>query len=109
MNQTPSTAPMVVLPVSRVVFAILSRTFVRATTMATVVPQIAILGIIGCARTRVILTAGIDLSVGAIAVLSSVLMGQPTFRHGIPAPAAIVPGRALGTAMGAIDGLLVSA
>jgi fructose transport system permease protein len=55
-----------------------------------------------------VLTAGIDLSVGAIAVFSSVLMGQLSFRYGFPAPLAIFCGLALGTAMGWINGLLIS-
>ncbi|MFV0302381.1 MAG: ABC transporter permease, partial [Paracoccus sp. (in: a-proteobacteria)] len=99
---------MIVLVVSVIVFALLSENFFRATTMSTILQQIAIVGIIGCAQTLVILTAGIDLSVGAIAVFSSVLMGQLTFRFGIPAPLAIVIGLALGTAMGALNGYLIS-
>ncbi|MCQ0971804.1 ABC transporter permease [Paracoccus sp. TK19116] len=108
LHQTPSAVPMIVLIASVIVFALLSDNFFRATTMSTILQQIAIVGIIGCAQTLVILTAGIDLSVGAIAVFSSVLMGQLTFRFGIPAPAAIALGLAAGAAMGAINGLLIS-
>lgn len=108
LHQTPSAVPMIVLAVSILVFALLSDNFFRATTMSTILQQIAIVGILGCAQSIVILTAGIDLSVGAIAVFSSVLMGQFTFRYGIPAPMAIALGMACGTAMGALNGLLIS-
>ena len=108
LHQTPSAVPMIVLVVSIIVFGLLSENFFKATTLSTILQQIAIVGILGCAQTLVILTAGIDLSVGAIAVFSSVLMGQMTFRYGIPAPAAIAIGLALGTAMGALNGLLIS-
>ncbi len=108
LHQTPSAVPMIVLLASVIVFAILSQNFFRATTMSTILQQIAIVGIIGVAQTLVILTAGIDLSVGAIAVFSSVLMGQLTFRYGVPAPLAILIGLALGTAMGWINGMLIS-
>lgn len=108
LHQTPSAVPMIVLAASVVVFALLSDNFFRATTMSTILQQIAIVGIIGCAQSIVILTAGIDLSVGAIAVFSSVLMGQFTFRYGIPAPAAVALGLAAGTAMGALNGLLIA-
>ncbi|TRW96717.1 ABC transporter permease [Paracoccus sp. M683] len=108
LHQTPSAVPMIVLIASVIVFAFLSDNFFRATTMSTILQQIAIVGIIGCAQTIVILTAGIDLSVGAIAVFSSVLMGQFTFRYGIPAPAAIALGLAAGAAMGALNGFLIS-
>ena len=45
---------------------------------------------------------------GAIAVFSSVIMGQLTFRYGIPAPAAIALGLIAGTAMGALNGWLIA-
>lgn len=108
LHQTPSAVPMIVLLVSVIVFALLSSNFFKATTMSTILQQIAIVGVLGVAQTLVILTAGIDLSVGAIAVFSSVLMGQLTFRYGVPAPMAIMIGLALGTAMGAINGFLIS-
>jgi len=49
----------------------------------------------------VILTAGIDLSVGAIMVFSSVIMGQFTFRYGLPPEISLICGLAAGTLMGA--------
>ena len=55
-----------------------------------------------------VLTAGIDLSVGAMAVFTSVIMGQFTFRYGIPAPISILIGLVAGTAMGAANGFLVA-
>jgi fructose transport system permease protein len=108
LHQTPSAVPMIVLFVSVVIFALLSQNFFKAATMSTILQQIAIVGILGVAQTLVVLTAGIDLSVGAIAVFSSVLMGQLSFRYGFPAPLAIFCGLALGTAMGWINGLLIS-
>jgi fructose transport system permease protein len=108
LHQTPSAVPMIVLVVAVIIFGILSENFFKPTTMSTILQQIAIVGIIGCAQAIVILTAGIDLSVGAIAVFSSVLMGQITFRFGVPAEIAIVMGLLLGTAMGAINGWLVA-
>ena len=79
LHKTPSAVPMIVLLASVIVFALLSDNFFRATTMSTILQQIAIVGILGCAQTIVVLTAGIDLSVGAIAVFCSVLMGQLAF------------------------------
>src|SRR5690606_26928217 len=108
LHQTPSAVPMIVLAVALVVVARLSENFFKATTISTILQQIAIVGILGCAQTLVILTAGIDLSVGAIAVFSSVLMGQLTFRYGLPAPLAIALGLAPGTALGAVNGVLIS-
>jgi len=108
LHQTPAAVPMIVLIVALIIFGLLSPNFFKAMTLSTILQQIAIVGIIGCAQTVVILTAGIDLSVGAIAVFSSVLMGQMTFRYGIPAPLAIVIGLGLGTLMGFVNGYLIA-
>ena len=108
LHQTPSAVPMIVLVVAIVVFGFLSPNFFKAATLSTILQQIAIVGILGCAQSLVVLTAGIDLSVGAIAVLSSVIMGQVTFRYGVPAPASILIGLAAGTAMGFVNGWLVA-
>lgn len=108
LHQTPSAVPMIVLVVAIVVFGFLSPNFFKPATLSTILQQIAIVGILGCAQSLVVLTAGIDLSVGAIAVFSSVIMGQFTFRYGIPAPASILLGLAAGTAMGFANGWLVA-
>ena len=46
--------------------------------------QVTIIGILGIAQTLVILTAGIDLSVGVIMVISSVVMGRLAVIDGVP-------------------------
>ncbi|WP_103334541.1 ABC transporter permease [Pseudotabrizicola formosa] len=108
LHQTPSAVPLIVLVAALIVFGFLSENFFRAGTLSVILQQIAIVGILGCAQTIVILTAGIDLSVGAIAVFSSVLMGQITFRFGLPAELAILIGLVLGTGMGAMNGFLIA-
>jgi fructose transport system permease protein len=108
LHQTPSAVPMIVLAVSVVVFALLSNNFFKATTLSTILQQIAIVGILGCAQAIVVLTKGIDLSVGAIAVFCSVIMGQFTFRYGLPPELAIVVGLLAGAAMGFANGWLVA-
>jgi fructose transport system permease protein len=108
LHQTPSAVPMIVLAVSVCVFALLSSNFFKATTLSTILQQIAIVGILGCAQAIVVLTKGIDLSVGAIAVFCSVIMGQFTFRYGLPAELSIIVGLLAGAAMGFANGWLVA-
>ncbi|MGD9914895.1 MAG: ABC transporter permease [Rhizobiaceae bacterium] len=108
LHTTPSAVPMIVLVVAVIVFSFLSANFLKASTLSTILQQIAIVGILGCAQSIVVLTAGIDLSVGAIAVITSVIMGQFTFAYGLPAPVAIVAGLGIGTALGAANGWLIS-
>ncbi|MDE0695981.1 MAG: ABC transporter permease [Boseongicola sp.] len=82
--------------------------FFKAFTLTLILQQVQIVGVLAAAQTLIILTAGIDLSVGAIAVLCSVIMGQFTFRYGIPPAVSIAIGLAFGTAIGAASGWLVS-
>ncbi len=82
--------------------------FFKAFTLTLILQQVQIVGVLAAAQTLIILTAGIDLSVGAIAVLCSVIMGQFTFRYGIPPAVSVAIGLAFGTAIGAVSGWLVS-
>ena len=109
LHQTPAAVPMIVLLISVLVFgAVLGSKFFSPFALTLILQQVAIVGIVASAQSLVILTAGIDLSVGAIMVFSSVLMGQFTFRYGLPAELSIVLGLAAGTAMGAVNGALVA-
>ena len=50
--------------------------FFHPFNLSLILQQVTIIGTVGIAQTLIILTAGIDLSVGAIMVLSSVVMGD---------------------------------
>ncbi len=109
LHNNPSLVPFTVLLVSIAVFGlILGQKFFSPFALTLILQQVAIVGIVGAAQTLVILTAGIDLSVGAIMVISSVVMGQFTFRYGIPAPLAVVAGLLTGALCGYINGWLVA-
>lgn len=109
LHQTPALVPLIVLVMSILIFGLLlGSKFFSPFAMTLILQQVQIVGILGAAQALVILTAGIDLSVGAIMVFSSVIMGQFTFRYGIPAPISIVCGLAVGTACGYINGWLVA-
>lgn len=109
LHSSPAAVPLIVLLISLLVFGLLlGGKFFSAFTLTLILQQVAIVGIVGAAQSLVILTAGIDLSVGAIMVLSSVVMGQFTFRYGMPPSAAIVCGLAVGSFCGYINGWLIA-
>ncbi|CAD7049880.1 ABC transporter permease [Pseudorhizobium halotolerans] len=109
LHSNPAAVPLIVLVFSVLVFGILlGSKFFSAFTLTLILQQVAIVGIVGAAQTLVILTAGIDLSVGAIMVLSSVVMGQFTFRYGLPPTLSIMCGFAVGAFCGWINGQLVA-
>ncbi|MEM7289065.1 MAG: ABC transporter permease [Pseudomonadota bacterium] len=109
LHVNPSLVPLIVLLAAIIIFGLLlGSKFFSPFAMTLILQQVQIVGIVAAAQSLVILTAGIDLSVGAIMVFSSVIMGQFAFRYGIPVPVAVAAGLAVGTAIGAINGWLVS-
>ena len=109
LHSSPAAVALIVLVLSIAVFGlILGGKFFSAFTLTLILQQVAIVGIVGAAQTLVILTAGIDLSVGAIMVLSSVVMGQFAFRYGLPPELAVLCGFVVGAFCGFINGVLVA-
>ena len=109
LHTTPALVPLIVLIFAIALFGILlGSKFFSPFALTLILQQVQIVGVLAAAQTLIILTAGIDLSVGAIAVFCTVIMGQFSFRYGIPAPIAVAIGLAVGTALGAISGWLVS-
>lgn len=109
LHSNPALVPLIVLVMSIAVFgALLGTKFFSSFALTLILQQVAIVGIVGAAQSLVILTAGIDLSVGAIMVLSSVVMGQFTFRLGLPPAVAIGFGLVVGTFIGFINGWLIA-
>ena len=109
LHSTPAAVPAIVLIVSIIVFGVLKgERFFTAGTLTLILQQIAVVGILGAAQTLIILTAGIDLSIGVIMVLSAVVMGNCAVTYGLPAPLAILAGFVTGTVCGMTNGFLVS-
>jgi len=109
LHMNPSLVPLIVLLLSIVTFGLLlGSKFFSPFALTLILQQVQIVGIVAAAQSLVILTAGIDLSVGAIMVLSSVVMGQFTFRYGLPAEVAVACGLLCGTLCGFINGWLVA-
>lgn len=109
LHSNQAAVSLIVLVASIAIFAVLvGQKFFSTFAMSLILQQVAITGIVGAAQTLVILTAGIDLSVGAIMVLSSVVMGQFFFRYGVPVPLSILSGFICGGLCGYINGWLVA-
>jgi fructose transport system permease protein len=109
LHSNQAAVPLIVLILSVAIFGVLvGGKFFNAFSLTLIIQQVAIVGIVGAAQTLVILTAGIDLSVGATMVLSSVVMGQFAFRYGIPVPLSILCGLGCGSLCGFINGWLIA-
>ncbi|MDA3922219.1 MAG: ABC transporter permease [Salinisphaera sp.] len=109
LHGNPAAVPVIVVIASLIFFAIaVGSKFYSAFALTLILQQVAITGIVSAGETLIILTAGIDLSVGAIMVLSSVVMGQFAMHYGVPGYIAVLAGLTAGAGCGLINGLLVS-
>lgn len=109
LHNYPAIVPFVVLLGAVIVLSlVVGERFFSPFTLTLILQQVAIVGIVASAQSLIILTAGIDLSVGAIMVLSSVIMGKLSFDYGIPAEFAIVTGLLVGLLIGTVNGILVA-
>ena len=108
LRDNPTMIPALVLVISVLCFGLANTRFLGLGALTTVLQQVTVTGFVALAQTIVILTAGIDLSVGEIVVLSSLIMGQLSVGHGWPTFVAIPVGIAAGTLMGLFNGFLVA-
>jgi ribose transport system permease protein len=94
-----------------VVFVFLSfasPVFLSADNLFNIGSQTAVVAVIAIGVTLVIITAGIDLSVGSVSALSGVLGVMMMAQAGLPVPVAILGGTLVGATCGLVNGLLVS-
>src|SRR3954454_9416598 len=108
LHANPILGPLAVLVIAIIAFSLVNGRFLAAANLGLVLQQVTVIATLALGQTLVILTAGIDLSAGAIAVFSSVLMANMATKLGVPGFLAILIGLVLGTAMGAFNGWLVS-
>jgi fructose transport system permease protein len=108
LHANPVLGPLAVLVIAIIAFSIINGRFLTATNLSLVLQQVTVIATLALGQTLIILTAGIDLSAGAIAVFSSILMANFATKAGMPGLLALILGLACGTAMGAINGFLVT-
>lgn len=89
-----------------VISSLVSEAFFTATNLANLLRQVSAIGILSLGMLLVILTGGIDLSVGSMVAMTSVLCG--IFVLKLPLPVAIICTILAGTLAGAVSGYLVS-
>jgi fructose transport system permease protein len=108
LHRHPAISPALVLLVSVIVFGLLNDRFLRIENLSLITQQVAVIGTLAIAQTLIILTAGIDLSVGAVMVLCSMVMAQQVAQSGQPPLLGLVLGILTGLVAGAVNGLLVT-
>jgi len=108
LHKYPAVSPAVVLVIAIIAFGIINERFLYPNNLSLILQQVAVVGTLALAQTLVILTAGIDLSVGAAMILASMVIAQISANNGLPGPLALVVGLFAGLAAGALNGFLVT-
>lgn len=109
LHRHPSAAPGVVLVLAVAAFSlVVGNRFLHPFNLSLVLQQVTVIGMLGVAQTLIILTAGIDLSVGAIMVLVTVVAGRLAVDAGWHPALALAAGFSTGAACGAVNGVLVT-
>ncbi|HEX2864389.1 MAG TPA: ribose ABC transporter permease, partial [Deinococcales bacterium] len=88
-------------------FSLLVPQFYSLDNLAAIARQVAMNGVIAAGMTLVMISAGIDLSVGSLIAVTSVVLAL-MIHGGLGLPVSIVLTLLLGAACGAVNGLLVT-
>ena len=109
LHAYPTAIPFIVLVLGLAVFSVLvGGRFFAPFNLSLILQQVTIIGTLGIAQTLIILTAGIDLSVGVIMILASIVMGRLAVVSGVPVFIAFPAGLLIGLICGYVNGALVT-
>ena len=116
LHKYPYLSPLIVLIVAVIVFYLLNDRFLLPQNISFITQQTVVVGTLAIAQTIVILTAGIDLSIGAATTLAQMTMANlavyATASNVLPIAGqnpylAIILGIGVGVLTGVINGLLI--
>lgn len=99
--------PFLTLIVLFVALSIASPNFLTSTNLSSVVRQTAVINIMALGMTLIIISGGIDLSVGATLAMGG-LFGTMVMAKGYPIAAGVTIGISMGMVCGLINGLLIT-
>jgi fructose transport system permease protein len=108
LHAHPALGPLIVLVVACVVFGLLNSRFISAANVSVMLQQVSVVAALGVAQTLIILTAGIDLSIGFAMILALLVMAQLSANDGVAGPLALVIGVGVAVAAGMLNGGLVT-
>lgn len=104
VSQLKAFLPLILLGL---IFSVLSGNFLTANNLITTLQQSTNIAIIAYAETMVIITGGIDLSLGSILGVAGVVVGK-LILAGVPVWLSVVGGICFGGLLGFVNGFVVS-
>jgi fructose transport system permease protein len=103
-----SLGPIIALLLAGAYFATKSDRFLTGPNLSLIVQQSMVVGVLAIGQTLIILTAGIDLSCGAVMALGAMVMTRQAAVHGVDPLLAILMGFVICTLFGVINGTLIT-
>ncbi|WP_328341330.1 ABC transporter permease [Streptomyces violaceus] len=103
----PTTGPLVALLLACVFFSVSSDQFLTGGNFSLIVQQVMVVGTLAIGQTLIILTAGIDLSCGAVMAFGSIVIARMAAEGSLPPLAAIALGLVVCAGFGMLNGALV--
>jgi ribose/xylose/arabinose/galactoside ABC-type transport system permease subunit len=100
-------ATLIVVVVLAIAFTATAPAFGSYENVTNVLGQVAVIGVIACGMTFVMLVGGIDLSVGSVALLSAAIAASLLHHEVVPPALAIALAVLAGTVVGVVNGALV--
>ena len=97
---------LIALFVTIILFSILRPSYLSTTNVATIITQSVTYGLMGIGMTCVIISGGIDLSVGSALALQACIAALMA-KAGLPIPIWVAVCLLLGFAMGAVNGIMI--
>ena len=107
MKRIQRLLPFLTLILLSIALTVATPHFLTAINLASVVRQTAVINIMALGMTLVIISGGIDLSVGSILGVSG-LFGAMVIKAGFPIPLGILAGIAAGLACGLLNGIMIT-
>ena len=104
----PTVGPLVALVLTMAFFSFKSDRFLQTQNLSLVMQQTMVVGVLAIGQTLVILTAGIDLSVGTVMALGQIVMTKLAVVSGFPALPALLLGILTCLGLGVLNGGLVT-
>ncbi|KVZ93571.1 ABC transporter permease [Burkholderia ubonensis] len=89
-------------------FSVASPNFLEVDNLVTILQATAVNGVLAVACTYVIITSGIDLSVGTLMTFCAVMTGVVLTYWGMPLPVGIVAALGFGALSGCVSGIVIA-
>ncbi|MBA2516858.1 MAG: ABC transporter permease, partial [Solirubrobacterales bacterium] len=106
--ETPTLGPLLALVLAVVFFSLKSDAFLTGNNLSLIVQQVMVVGTLAIGQTLIILTAGIDLSNGAVMALGNIVIAKLAVDSGLNPVLAILLGLVVTGAFGMLNGTLVT-